>query len=1473
MPDFDLNSHWLMQLTMMNIHSMSRLLFSITLLCTSFIIYAQRPIHVLGDMIVHTRSKESLSTVLREASVQRGIPTRIRLVRALVPESNIWLLHVDHTLINERELLQSVQRMPDVIAAQFNHVMESRGTPNDANFGNQWQWHNTGQTGGMAGADLDLISAWEITSGGLTSTGDTIVVAVVDDGVNLNHPDLAENLWVNHAEVPGNQIDDDNNGYVDDFLGWNTTQGNDDVSIGGSHGTRVSGMIGAKGNNNEGVSGVNWQVKIMTIRPISTEEATVIESYNYALTQRKIYNASNGQEGAFVVAVNSSWGINYGQPSDAPIWCAFYDTMGVHGILNAAATANLSIDIDIEGDLPTACSSEYLVSVTSTNHNDVKVTAGFGLTTIDLAAPGQNVYTTNNNGGYSATSGTSFASPTVAGLIGLLYSVPCGDLGDQAIINPGQTALLVRDALFNGVDQLTNLQNLCVTGGRANAYNSVQLLMAACSACPAPADLNAGNLTETDATITWSDPGSALSFDMRYRMVGAPLWTELPNVSTPFNLGGLTLCTEYELEIRAICDVDSSFYAAHVFTTDGCCDAPADFTIIEVTDTTATFSWSPVPGASYVFSYLEEGALDYVVFPGITDTSLTLVDLPPCTSIQVEIKSECGNESSSISIVEINTSGCTTCANTPVCAANADDSSLEFIQSIAVGTFTNVSGDNGGYADFTALGTDLLTFYKYPYTLTPGFAGSFNYTETWQVWIDFNQDGDFDDVDELVIGPTPSANPITGFIKIPGSALPGSTRMRVKMAFGASPFSCGSFNYGEVEDYCVNIVSAQEPCDYPDETTLLSSTDTSATITWTTIGSSVGYIVEFREVGTPNWVQLQTLTPPLKINGLLPCVDYEVRISTDCDTAQSIFGNSLFFTSKGCGACLDFTFCEAGGTPNSSQWIDQITIAGETNSSGLDNGYAFFEDVPIILNTNYDYDVVIKPGFLFGPNSTYYRVYIDYNQNGTFGPFEQVALLDDDDSDEVTLSFTVPSGAAAGPTRMRIVAQSYFGDNNPCALFGTGEVEDYCVNIVKADPPCIPRPISIASIVEDTVVLSWKEVKPANTYIIQYRLVGNPDWISLTSTTNSIMITPLLLCSDYEARMLSICDNDSTAYGPIFTFKSFGCGACLDFDYCTLEGTFATSEWIETVELNTLNNISGINNGYAFFEDQTTAIDTGKVYTITVTPGFSGFEFDEVINAWIDFNKDGIFDGSELILSGVSNEPLSGNFTVPGVPLGETRMRVSLAFSFSPGPCGEVFNGEVEDYCIVLSPGEIPCLIPSYFDTVSVELNSASVAWDTAATGIGYIVRFRPLGAMSWDIEMPTLTNSYVFPGLEECTEYEVQLVTICQNKLSDVGTLIFKTDCSTGTLTPNLSIRAARIMPNPFSSEPTLEFVAMYTEGMLLQTFDGRGSLVGQEKIQVQTGPNRVVPTLTNNLSPGLYILQLTTDQGYSTAIRMIKQ
>lgn len=480
---------------------------------------------VPGEMIV-----QLAKTVSMEEFTSMDMPMEIIPVRCLSPRMNIWLISFRGEGGDDYRTLEDMRKQRGVLAAQFNHYIEMRETiPDDPQFEDQWALKNTQQSGGVEDADIDATDAWDITTGGLTATGDTIVIAIVDDGFDLTHEDI--NFWKNYHEIPDNGIDDDGNGYIDDYDGWNSRYSNGNITS-QDHGTHVTGIAGAIGNNGKGVSGVNWGARILPVLGSSTLEAPVVEAYGYIYEIRSTYDETNGAEGAFVVSTNASFGVNMGQPANFPIWGSMYDSLGRLGVLSAGATANANWNIDEVGDIPTAFPSEFLITVTNTTQHDKKnSSAGYGLETIDLGAPGTGVMSTRWFNNYGMKTGTSMSSPHVAGAVALLMAAGSEGFINAYKVNPEELSLLVRDYILEGVDTLSDLNGKTATGGRLNVYNSV-IHMAEPSLGVNPDNFNVSMMQNSQDSSTFGIRNTDIvAMDYEVDVAALPLWLTVDPVS------------------------------------------------------------------------------------------------------------------------------------------------------------------------------------------------------------------------------------------------------------------------------------------------------------------------------------------------------------------------------------------------------------------------------------------------------------------------------------------------------------------------------------------------------------------------------------------------------------------------------------------------------------------------------------------------------------------------------------------------------------------------------------------------------------------------------------------------------------------------------------------------------------------------------------------------------------------------------
>jgi subtilisin family serine protease len=328
----------------------------------------------------------------------------------------------------------------EVVFSEPNFIVHTSGAPNDPSYALQWAMHNGGQTGGTADADIDAAEAWNRATG-----SDGVIVAVVDEGIDLTHPDLGANVWVNPGEIAGNDLDDDGNGYIDDVRGWDFYHGDASVYDDPSE----DRIIGAVGNNGAGVAGVCWTVRLMPVKFIAYGSGTVADAIA-ALH----YAADNGAQ-----VVNCSWGgTSYSQSLEAA-----FRALRDAGVLVVASAGNSAQDTDSHNHYPSNYDLANIVSVAATDkHDALSGFSNYGLSTVDLGAPGSAIYTTVPGGNYANFYGTSAAAPFVTGAAALALSV-----------EPGLSYLDVKDHLLNSVDPMDSLTGMTVTGGRLNLNNLI----------------------------------------------------------------------------------------------------------------------------------------------------------------------------------------------------------------------------------------------------------------------------------------------------------------------------------------------------------------------------------------------------------------------------------------------------------------------------------------------------------------------------------------------------------------------------------------------------------------------------------------------------------------------------------------------------------------------------------------------------------------------------------------------------------------------------------------------------------------------------------------------------------------------------------------------------------------------------------------------------------------------------------------
>ncbi len=820
---------------------------------------------------------------------------------------HIWKASFKHAGIHEKRFIAALTADPDVLVAQQNHFLARRRAPNDPLIASQWPWINLGSNG-IADADIDADEAWDISTGGVTALGDTIVVASIDVGVDYMHPDLAQNIWMNRNEIAGNRVDDDGNGYIDDVRGWNVLLENDNIEpelFGGgvqeSHGTEILGVIGAVGNNRVGISGLNWDIKMMNVFFNSDlNEAEMIAAYGYILSQRKLYNETRGAKGAFVVATNLSYGEEKLSPEDAPIWCAVYDSLGAQGILNCIATSNneLNLDIDSITDVPSSCASDYMLAITATNESDQRSFAAFGKNDIDLAAPGVDIFTTSIPG-YVFERGTSYSAPMVAAAIGLLYSSPCGDLAALASIDPAAAAMMARTNVMESVDKTSQLENEVLSGGRLNAFRSLQSSIEVCETCVAPFGTEINSLADS-SVITWSLADSVSSVNLSWRMMGDTVWQQLENAQSPVILSALASCSDYEYQLEATCLDSTTAVASSSFTTL-CCDAPADILVNILSSSSAAVEWDTILAADqYLVRWTKDGAFSWDTVLTATP-NIELDNLSACTAYRLQVQSFCFESEVTLSdTVAFTTMGCGACLDSVYCVPPVEVAGEEWIEQITLHTLTNKSGSSDGYADFTGGEAPiLLQGQSYTLEVVPGFVDT-SMEESVFAWIDYDHNGDFDNGEELIFASEAGDTAIqSGNIVIPLKSTEGLTRLRVVLVYDPPEdfTACSSVDFGEIEDYCVHLRFDSLLCPLPTNVDTTNFAGTSTDITWERVDSAIAYTIRYRKVGEEEWEEAADTAIVYSLGGLDECSDYEVQVQAVCAFDTSGYTESFVFST------------------------------------------------------------------------------------------------------------------------------------------------------------------------------------------------------------------------------------------------------------------------------------------------------------------------------------------------------------------------------------------------------------------------------------------------------------------------------------------------------------------------------------------------------------------------------------------------
>ncbi len=560
----------------------------------------------------------------------------------------------------------------------------------------------------------------------------------------------------------------------------------------------------------------------------------------------------------------------------------------------------------------------------------------------------------------------------------------------------------------------------------------------------APSNLSASNITSTSVKLSWIASTDNVGVDGYKIYKDGSLLTN--TTGTSYTVNGLSPSTTYQFYVVAYDAAGNTSDPSNTISVTTLEEedtqaptAPTNLTYSNVTATSVNLAWDASSDNKGVQDYLifKDGSLE-----GTTaNTYYTVSGLSPNTTYQFYVKARdaAGNVSDPSNTVNVTTS-----TSVSYCSSSGENASEEWIDRVVCGSIDNQSGSNGGYADFTNLSTSMPQGTNQTITVYPAWSGSV-YNEAVAVWIDWNQDGDFNDNGELVFTSEPSTtSPVSGTFTVPASALTGTTRMRVSMKYNDIPDPCETFQYGEVEDYTVS-VSATNDTQAPTAPSNLHAdniTQTTVDLYWDASSDDVGvakYNI-YKNGSLLGYVQ----STSAHITGLSAGTTYEFYVTAlDAAGNESSASNTINVTTEAAST----QYCSSKGNNATEEWIKRVVLGSIDNTSGQDGGYGDYTNLSTSLTRGNTYTLYVVPEWAGTVYKEAYAAWIDYNQDGDFDDINEQIFSHSATTDSYVYgSFTVPTSAALGSTRMR-VSMEYNAIPAACGNFSYGEVEDYTVII------------------------------------------------------------------------------------------------------------------------------------------------------------------------------------------------------------------------------------------------------------------------------------------------------------------------------------------------------------------------------------------------------------------------------------------
>ncbi|MDI1256472.1 MAG: GEVED domain-containing protein [Flavobacterium sp.] len=941
------------------------------------------------------------------------------------------------------------------------------------------------------------------------------------------------------------------------------------------------------------------------------------------------------------------------------------------------------------------------------------------------------------------------------------------------------------------VRAMYNINGSVVTPCTNNSYGEVEdylVTITAAAACPQPFNLSSANVTATTADLTWSVGCVETAWEVAIQPVGSglPVGSGVASASTTF-AATYTAGTSNEYYVRANCGAGSfsNWTGPYVFTAPACTTAIAPTngeTDVVLTAGAYQFSWNASAGATSYDIYFGTTSGALALIGNTAATTIQITGLLPSTQYFWRLDPKNGNGTAT---------GCTEFTFTTLvayCTPAPTSVDGTGITNVTFSTINNTTvAEAGNFGDYTAQVADVISGTTIPVSIS--FATGFTYDT--KIWVDWNDDKDFNDVgEEVYSGTSDATNPTTLAASFSVTGALGSHRLRIGGVDAGPPTPCWTSSFGSFEDYTINVV-APPPCVAPTAPVATNVTTSGADISWTASVSNPtdGYEYEVRSSGAPGsgatglGASGSTLAGVVNttVSGLIAETNYTLYVRSACTTGLDV-SNWVSSASFRTGYCVP-TYSNGPGTTDQ---IANVTLGTLNNNSGASTSpyYTFYSALTVPSITE---GTTNNVSVTFGSDSSQFAaVWIDFNQNLVFEASEGfVSAVNAGSSGTTVIPVNVPYGVVPGNTRMRVrggndtaltTAQACGASSN-----GFGETEDYIVSLV-ASVACTGTPDpGNTTTPDDTLCLGTQF-----TLSTQNATSGSGvtyQWESADDSAFTINVVSLGTLATQQVTMaatsyyrVGVTCSGNTGYSTPLLITLNAANEC----YCTPVTTYgcADGDVIARVTLNTLDNNSGTGcpsdpnpndsstlpnvqgPGYSDYTSSpnpshTTTLQAGSTYNCTVYAG----QYTEGYAAWVDYNDDGIFDNvTEKI--GFSAGQVTGSGTV-GVlgssatfqihlacnpPIGVHRLRVRAMYAVNGSavtPCDSNSYGEVEDYLITITE-PAACPQPSALAAANVTATTADLSWTIGCAETAWEVAVQPAGSGEpAGAGTPVATNSF----------------------------------------------------------------------------------------------------------------------------------